>query len=118
MADKFSNMNNLLNSVYDQVASKAHLDTSQKYKITGAGAKVLRKDLKASIIDRGHVTSHKETNQHRHLKDSVRTSKKDEKGMRIGNSMVGFDVNHAYIARFINDGTKKWWEIISWIILV
>lgn len=106
MSNTFNDMSDLLDSVYNEIEKSVKLNIEEKYKITNAGAKVLKKEIEQSIIANKHVRIGKSSGEYTHLKDSVETSKKDEMGMKVGSTRVGFDAQHAHIARFINDGTK------------
>lgn len=102
----FTSMDDLIDSIYNDVTKQINFDTNEKYQVTNSGAKVLKKGITQSIISHGHVRHGKYAGEYKHLKDSVSTSKKDENGMRTGAMRVGFDAHHAHIGRFLNDGTK------------
>ncbi|WP_281829384.1 HK97-gp10 family putative phage morphogenesis protein [Lactobacillus amylolyticus] len=96
MADLSSQLNDWLENV-----AKLVPDTQTKAAMTEAGAKVFAEHLK-------NVTPRSKDNdtKYGHLADNVTYQKSDIDGENNGNSTVGFG-KKAYIARFLNDGTKK-----------
>lgn len=82
--------------VGDRVPSKEESQT-----ITAAGAAVLANNLRK-------VTPRSDHNgkKYKHLQDTVTFQDTDIGGIKNGNSVVGFG-EKAYVARFLNDGTKK-----------
>lgn len=94
---------------YQDVVKTVDLSAKEKAKVTSAGAKVLVDHLQ-------NVTKSKHFNEHRkggvkHLSDSIAFVSRDIDGILNGHSTVGFEtkatggINHARIARFLNDGT-------------
>lgn len=87
-------------------------NTAQKLEMTGAGAEVLQKRLE-DVTRKEHYNSRRKTGKVKHLADSITTQNIDMDNVVNGNSVVGFEkadahgFNHARIARFLNDGTKK-----------
>lgn len=93
-------------------------DKDTQRKITNAGAQYLAKslanDTQAKHFDTKHNIPKKMRGKAiRHLADSVDFTNTSLDGVVDGTSTVGFKgahtsgVNHARIARFLNDGTKK-----------
>lgn len=106
MADLESQLTSWLNDVKKLVPT-----TAQRAEMTAAGAEVLKNNLINETRQKHYRnTKHRKT---KHLADSIASENKDLDGMFDGNSVVGFEkkdisgVNHARIARFLNDGTKK-----------
>lgn len=93
-----------INSWLEDVKDAATLSISEKARITQAGAEVFQKRLE-EVTRSKHYRNHK-TGDEIHLAGSVVMQNKDIDGIKNGNSTVGFDEEHAYIARFLNDGTK------------
>ncbi|GKT04428.1 HK97-gp10 family putative phage morphogenesis protein [Furfurilactobacillus sp. WILCCON 0119] len=85
-------------------AEKLIPDTATKSKMTGAGAKVFESDLRNATKGK-HYTNHKDVKEP-HLADAVMSQNTDMDGEKNGSSVVGFG-RKAYIARFLNDGTKS-----------
>ncbi|MGK9299642.1 HK97-gp10 family putative phage morphogenesis protein [Melissococcus plutonius] len=75
--------------------------TKQKAKMTAAGAEVYEKALKSNTPRSDH-----DDKKAPHLQDAITSQNMDINGEENGNSIVGF-AKKAYIARFLNDGTKK-----------
>ncbi|GAY74349.1 HK97-gp10 family putative phage morphogenesis protein [Lentilactobacillus kosonis] len=82
-----------------------HFTNAEKAHITGAGAKVLSKHLE-DMTKQKHYRVHIKGKTDTHLSDAVTYRKTDIDGARTGVSTVGFTPEKAYIARFLNDGTK------------
>lgn len=76
-------------------------DTETRSKMTKAGADVYKNEL---IINTPR-TKHKDV-KYSHLRDNITVQNTDMDGERNGVSAVGFG-KKAYVARFLNDGTKK-----------
>lgn len=76
-------------------------DTETRSKMTKAGADVYKNEL---IINTPR-TKHKDV-KYGHLRDNITVQNTDMDGERNGVSTVGFG-KKAYVARFLNDGTKK-----------
>lgn len=83
----------------------------KKKAMTAAGASVLADALKTETKSK-HYQAGRKTGKVKHLADSIKFENKDVDGVDNGNSIVGFTgkddggINHARIARFLNDGTK------------
>lgn len=76
-------------------------DTKTRAEMTKAGAKVFQKKLHQNTPR----TSHSDV-EYGHLQDNIVTQNTDIDGEKNGASIVGFG-KKAYVARFLNDGTKK-----------
>lgn len=76
-------------------------DTETRSKMTKAGADVYKNEL---IINTPR-TKHKDV-KYGHLRDNITVQNTDMDGERNGVSAVRFG-KKAYVARFLNDGTKK-----------
>ncbi|WP_283582922.1 HK97 gp10 family phage protein [Limosilactobacillus difficilis] len=84
-------------------------DQAKRKAMTAAGAEVLTKALKEETRDKHYRI--RKIGKVKHLADSVTFQNTDVNGEDNGNSVVGFQgkesgINHARIARFLNDGTK------------
>lgn len=75
--------------------------TKESQMITAAGATVLANNLRKTTPRSDHDDKKSE-----HLQDAVAFQDTDIGGQNNGNSVAGFG-KKAYIARFLNDGTKK-----------
>ncbi|KRM09542.1 HK97-gp10 family putative phage morphogenesis protein [Paucilactobacillus suebicus] len=75
--------------------------TKESQTITAAGAAVLANNLRKVTPRSDH-----DDKKYEHLRDAVTFQDTDIGGHKNGNSVVGFG-EKAYIARFLNDGTKK-----------
>lgn len=93
-------------------------DKDAQRKMTKEGADVLRDRLQQETRRKHYDEKHYILKKYRgrnikHLADSIASDDKNINGEIDGSSLVGFQgvkesgVNHARIARFINDGTKK-----------
>lgn len=93
-------------------------DKETQRKMTKEGADVLRDRLQQETRRKHYNEQHYVPKKYRgrnikHLADSIASDDKNINGEVDGSSLVGFQsvkesgVNHARIARFINDGTKK-----------
>ncbi|MGX6472109.1 HK97-gp10 family putative phage morphogenesis protein [Pediococcus pentosaceus] len=76
-------------------------DTETRSEMTKAGANVYKNEL----IKNTPRTKHKDV-KYGHLRDNITVQNTDMDGERNGVSAVGFG-KKAYVARFLNDGTKK-----------
>lgn len=99
-----ADLGEVLDSWLEDVKDAAELTIAEKQRITSAGAKVFQQKL-VDVTRSKHYRNHKSGNDV-HLADSVVMQKSDVDGTKTGISTVGFDDDHAYIARFLNDGTK------------
>ncbi|WP_341864403.1 HK97-gp10 family putative phage morphogenesis protein [Leuconostoc citreum] len=92
----FKNVNKLVPSVND------------RQKITHVGAEVLKAEL-VHVTKLKHYQKNRDTSKIEHLADSIEMGDTNIDYIRDGTSIVGFTnkgINHARIARFLNDGTK------------
>lgn len=93
---------NQLENWYQTIVNKTKLSAKDKAIITGAGAKIYASVLKDETPYNPKIKTTK------HLRDSITfTPGKTIDGTGTGDTDVGFDKSKAYIARFLNDGTKK-----------
>lgn len=84
-------------------------DVKQRQKITLVGAEVYKKHLYDITKAKHYDKNHTDTSKVAHLADSIETSGTNIDYIRDGSSLVGFTkkgINHARIARLLNDGTK------------
>lgn len=96
MAD--DSLTNQLQNYINSLKDVADLDADEQAKVTKAGAEVFAKELKK-------VTPVSDRNSE-HAKDSIIIQNTDIDGNKNGDSVVGFNSEHAYIMRMMNDGTK------------
>lgn len=90
-------------------------DHETKKAMTAAGAKVLTESMKRVTRAKHYQNPGKKGSKRKvkHLADSITYDNVDVNGIDNGNSVVGFEgkdesgINHARIARFLNDGTIK-----------
>lgn len=83
-------------------------DINDKQKISAAGAAVYKQHLH-DVTKAKHYTANRDTSKVKHLADSIEMDTKNIDGIVDGSALVGFTfqkINHARIARFLNDGTK------------
>lgn len=79
--------------------------------MTAAGAKVYTEALERTTRSR-HYQAGRKVGKIKHLADSITFDNRDVDGVDNGNSVAGFTgrgdsgIDHARIARFLNDGTK------------
>lgn len=83
---------------YKNIEQLAQLDIKERRQMTEAGAEVFAKEL-----ERATPVSNNDSD---HAKDSIIVQDKNIDGQVDGNSTVGYDSDHGYIMRFMNDGTK------------
>lgn len=84
-------------------------DVKQRQKITLVGAEVYKKQLYDITKAKHYDKSHTDTSKVAHLADSIEISGTNIDYIRDGSSLVGFTkkgINHARIARILNDGRK------------
>lgn len=81
-----------------------NLPVEDKVKVTKAGAQVFAKELE-DVYKQKHYR-HRKTGEDPHLTDSVIMQNTNIDGMKDGSSTVGFNQEKAYIANFIENGTK------------
>ena len=86
-------------------------DLVKRKAMTKAGAEVLAENLRKETKAR-HYQACRKIGKVKHLADSIDVDNRDVDGIDNGNSVTGFTgrdesgINHARIARFLNDGTK------------
>ena len=90
-----------LNSWMNGIESKAKLSLKDKVELTSAGAEVFKKILEEETPY--NVESHHKV----HLRDTITYKPgKNTDNLPNGATDVGWDKDHAYIARIVNDGQK------------
>ena len=98
-------MDNALEEWLKQVSKAAELSISDQEKITKAGADVYAKKL-AEATKEKHPNTKGNGGKYGHLSEDISGKKGDIDGDHNGSSTVGFG-DKAFVARFLNDGTKK-----------
>lgn len=83
---------------YQDVVKTMSLSIDEQAEITKAGAEAIKPELEK-------VTPQSNRNS-KHLRDSIVVQDRDVDGQKDGTSTLGYDENHGYVARFMNDGTK------------
>lgn len=91
-------LSNQLKNYINSLKDVADLDADEQAQVTKQGAEVFANELKK-------VTPVSDRNT-KHAKDSVLVQNTDIDGNKNGDSVVGYDSDHAYIMRMMNDGTK------------
>lgn len=87
-------------------------DQTTKKAMTKAGADVLADELRKATRAK-HYQKKRKIGKVKHLADSIAVENNDIDRVENGNSITGFSgkdesgINHARIARFLNDGTVK-----------
>lgn len=97
-------MDEALGQWLKQVSKAAQLPISDQEKITKAGADVYAKKL-VEVTKEKHPNTKGSGGKYGHLSEDISGKKGDIDGDHNGSSTVGFG-NKAFIARFLNDGTK------------
>ena len=98
-------MDEALEQWLEQVSKAAELSISDQEKITKAGADVYAKKL-AETTKEKHPNTKGTGGKYGHLREDISGKKGDIDGDHNGSSTVGFG-DKAFVARFLNDGTKK-----------
>ncbi|MFY4506471.1 HK97-gp10 family putative phage morphogenesis protein [Lacticaseibacillus rhamnosus] len=98
-------MDEALGQWLKQVSKAAELPISDQEKITKAGADVYAEKL-AETTKEKHPNTKGNGGKYGHLSEDISSAAGDIDGDHNGSSTVGFH-NKAYIARFLNDGTKN-----------
>lgn len=94
-----------LQQIVDQAKDvSTNLSVKDKAKITKAGADVFADEL-AKKYKQAHYVN-RQTGESPHLADSVITQNTNVDGKKDGSSTVGFGEERAYIANFIENGTR------------
>lgn len=90
-----------LDSWINSIENRAKLSVAEKTAMTTAGAEALKKVLVEE-------TPYNSDNQHKtHLRDAITYKPgKNVDNLPNGATDVGWDKDHAYIARIVNDGQK------------
>lgn len=97
-------MDEALGQWLKQVSKAAQLSVSDQEKITKAGADVYAKKL-AETTKEKHPNTKGDGGKYGHLSEDIISAAGDIDGDHNGSSTVGFG-NKAFIAGFLNDGTK------------
>ena len=98
-------LEDILNAfIEDAEAVSTQMTVEDKQKVTKAGADVFAKELEAEY--KANHYRHRKTGKDPHLADSVMAQNTNVDGMKNGSSTVGFSKDKAYIANFIENGTK------------
>lgn len=98
-------MDDALEEWLKQVSKAAQLSISDQEKITKAGADVYAKKLVETTKEK-HPDTKGSGGKYGHLSKDISGKKGDIDGDHNGSSTVGFG-DKAFVARFLNDGTKK-----------
>lgn len=98
-------MNEALGQWLKQVSKAAQLSISDQEKITKAGADVYAKKL-AETTKEKHPNTKGTGGKYGHLSEDISSATGDIDKEHNGNSVAGFG-DKAFVARFLNDGTKK-----------
>ena len=99
---KDDDFNTQLEAWFNSIKDTLSMSAKQKAKMTGAGAKVFADILRDETPYNPHIKTD------RHLRDCIMfKAGKTLDNLQTGNTDVGFSKDKAYIARFLNDGTKK-----------
>ncbi|BAN74524.1 MULTISPECIES: HK97-gp10 family putative phage morphogenesis protein [Lacticaseibacillus] len=98
-------MDDALEEWLKQVSKAAELSINDQEKITKAGADVYAKKL-AETTKEKHPNTKGTGGKYGHLSEDISGKKGDIDGDHNGSSTVGFG-DKAFVARFLNDGTKK-----------
>lgn len=90
-----------LNAWMNGIEKKAKLSLKDKIELTSAGAEAFKKVLEEE------TPYNAESNHKVHLKDAITYNPgKNADNLPNGATDVGWDKDHAYIARIVNDGQK------------
>ncbi|CAK1233563.1 hypothetical protein LMG30234_GAICNKDF_00547 [Fructobacillus fructosus] len=103
-----SDFEDQMNGMLAQVGGLVNLTVEEREEVTKSGADVLKKELETATRT-NHFNPNRRTDKMKHLADSYKVGQLDGDA-EDGSTAVGFekkDVNHARIARFLNDGTVK-----------
>jgi HK97 gp10 family phage protein len=98
-------MSEALDQWLKQVSKAAQLSIKDQEKITKAGADVLATKLQEDTKAK-HPDTKGTGGAYGHLSEDIKSSTGDIDGEHDGKSVAGFG-NKAFVARFLNDGTKK-----------
>lgn len=98
-------MDEALGQWLKQISKAAELSISDQEKITKAGADVYAKKL-AEVTKEKHPNTKGTGGKYGHLSEDISSATGDIDKEHNGNSVAGFG-DKAFVARFLNDGTKK-----------
>ncbi|MGO2723003.1 MAG: hypothetical protein ACTIAG_04595 [Lactobacillus sp.] len=99
------NLDEQLDSFVKQVGKTIPND-AQKHEMTKAGADVLVDRLRTATREK-HYQKNRNTSKVKHLADSVDAESFDETDQKVGYETAAVSgINHARIARLLNDGWK------------
>ncbi len=99
-------LEDILNAFVEEAeAVSTQMTVEDKAKVTKAGAEVFAKEVE-DVYEANHYR-HRITGENPHLADSVIVQNSNVDGMKTGASTVGFSKDKAYIANFIENGTKR-----------
>lgn len=90
--------------IEDAESVSTKMTVEDKQKVTKAGAEVFAKELGAEYKSKHY--RHRATGKNPHLAESVVAQNTNVDGMKNGFSTVGLPKEKAYIANFIENGTK------------
>jgi len=90
--------------IKDAEAVSTKMTVEEKQKVTKAGADVFARELESQYKAKHY--RHRKTGRSPHLAESVITQNTNVDGMKNGYSTVGLPKDKAYIANFIENGTK------------
>lgn len=99
------NMDEVLDQWLEQVSKAAQLSIKDQEKITKAGADVLADKLQETTKEK-HPDTKGSGGKYGHLSEDISSATGDIDKEHNGNSVAGFG-DKAFVARFLNDGTKK-----------
>lgn len=99
-------LDDMLSEWLHEVEQVSKLSTTDKVKITNAGAKVFKRNLE-EVTRKKHYSDH-EDKARGHMADSIEIQNTNLDKTMDGTAVVGFDKYHAINARRLNDGTKKY----------
>lgn len=106
--DGKDNFTSALNGWMNDIEKAVTLDTKERAIINKAGAEAykqaLKQETKNKHYDHKHRYSRNGEENFPHLADSVNSSTSRQNAGAVD---IGFDDKVGYIARFLNDGTKK-----------
>lgn len=98
-------MSEALDEWLKQVSKAAQLSIKDQEKITKAGADALADKLQEATKEK-HPDTKGTGGAYGHLSDDISSAVGDVDGEHNGKSVAGFG-DKAFVARFLNDGTKK-----------
>jgi HK97 gp10 family phage protein len=98
-------MSEALDQWLKQVSKAAQLSIKDQEKITKAGADVLADKLQEATKAK-HPDTKGTGGKYGHLSEDISSAAGDVDGEHNGQSVAGFG-DKAFVARFLNDGTKK-----------